>query len=168
RPRRRPAARTARLLLARVERGGRILLARSPEGGLFPGMWGLPAVEVDADGRGGVEGGSPAGVLERGARRELGLRLRVGEEVASLTRVLTHRILELHVHRAELREGGRLDPARLRFTTEGDASRLPASTAMRRVIEASGGWRSGSRGTRDTKNVSGESRKALTSRGRTV
>jgi A/G-specific adenine glycosylase len=161
RPRRRAAPRPVRVVLARVERGGRLLLARAPERGLLAGMWGLPGFEVPP----GVD---PAGFLRRKAARELGLRLRVGNEIAALTRVLTHRRLDLRVHRAELLAGHRLDRRRLRFTTEAEASRFPASTAMRRVIAASGGWSTLSRLPLGTKIVSAGSRKALTSQGRTV
>jgi A/G-specific adenine glycosylase len=125
-----------RLSLARVERGGRLLLARAPEGGLFPGMWGLPGVVVPT-------GEDPAGFLASAARGMLGLGLEIGPELATVTRLLTHRRLELRVHAARLVRGSRPDPARLRFTTEAEASSLPAATAMKRAIEASGGWTAG-------------------------
>jgi hypothetical protein len=149
------------LALVRVERGGRLLLRRAPPGELFPGMWGLPGLVVP-------EGEDPAGFLRRRAGPDLGLRVEVGEELASLTRVLTHRRLELRVHAGRLRGALPREGGGWGFTSGDDASRLPASTAMRRVIEASGGWSSVPRRDRDTNNLAGESRKALTSRGRTV
>jgi A/G-specific adenine glycosylase len=161
RRRARPEQVAMTLVLARVERGGRLLLRRAPEDALFPGMWGLPALVVP-------EGEDPAGFLGRRAPAELGVDLVVGEHLATVTRLLTHRRLELRVHAARL--SGR-PPGRgsgWGFTSEGEASSLPASTAMRRAIEASGGWMSAPRRDRGTKKVTEERRKALTSRGPTV
>lgn len=158
-PRRRPVPMVMALL--RVERGGRLLLRRTPPGGIFPGMWGLPGLVVPA-------GEDPAGSLRRRALAELGLRVSVGEEIAALTRLLTHRRLELRIHAGILRGAVPRKREGWAFTTEGDASRFPASTAMRRAIEASGGWTSASRRDRGTKNVAAGQQKALTSRGRTV
>jgi A/G-specific adenine glycosylase len=158
-PRREPVRMV--LALVRVERAGRLLLRRSPEDGIFPGMWGLPGLVVPG-------GEDPAGFLRRRAAPDLGLALVVGEELATVTRLLTHRRLELRVHAARLRGRAPRDRARWGFTSEGDASRLPASTAMHRVIEASGGWKPAPRRDRDKDKVAAERRKALTSRGRTV
>ena len=162
-PARAPRREPVRLVVAlvRVERGGRLLLARARDEGLFPGMWGLPALVVP-------DGEDPAGFLRRRAAAELGLALEVGAELAVVTRLLTHRRLELRIHAGRL--GGPAPRARdrWRFTSERDASRLPASTAMRRAIEASGGWIPASRRDRGTRFVTGEQRKALTSRGSTV
>ena len=162
-PARAPRREPVRLVVAlvRVERGGRLLLARARDEGLFPGMWGLPGLVVP-------DGEDPAGFLRRRAAAELGLALEVGAELAVVTRLLTHRRLELRIHAGRL--GGPAPRARdrWRFTSERDASRLPASTAMRRAIEASGGWIPASRRDRGTRFVTGEQRKALTSRGSTV
>jgi adenine-specific DNA glycosylase len=147
-----------RVALVRVERAGRLLLRRAPDGGLFPGMWGLPGLVVP-------EGEDPAGYLRSRAEADLGLRVSVGKEVAAVTRLLTHRRLEFRVHAGTLRGAIPRDPGRWAFTSEGDASRLPASSAMHRVIEASGGWTTASRRDRDTENVAAEQQKALTSRG---
>ena len=155
-PRRKPVPML--VALVRVERGGRLLLRRAPEGGLFPGMWGLPGLVVP-------EGEDPAGYLRGRAEADLGLRVSVGKEIVALTRLLTHRRLEFRVHAGSLRGAIPRDPGGWAFTSEGDASRLPASSAMHRVIEASGGWTTASRRDRDTGNVSAEQQKALTSRG---
>jgi 8-oxo-dGTP pyrophosphatase MutT (NUDIX family) len=149
------------LALLRVEREGRLLLRRAPAGGIFPGMWGLPGLVVPT-------GEDPARYLRRRASAELGLRVAVGEEIAALTRLLTHRRLHLHVHAGRLRGAPPENRDGWAFTTEGDASSLPASTAMRRAIEASGGWTIASRRDRGTNDVDAEQQKALTSRGRTV
>ncbi len=138
--------------LVRVERGGRLLLRRAKAGELFPGMWGLPGLVVPG-------GEDPAGHLRRRAEAVLGLRVTVGEEIASLTRLLTHRRLEFHVHAGSLRGAVPREPDGWGFTSEEEASRLPASSAMHRVIEASGGWIDAPRRDRDTKWSPRSSRK---------
>jgi A/G-specific adenine glycosylase len=138
--------------LVRVERGGRLLLVRAPERGLFPGTWGLPGLAVP-------EGEDPAGFLGRRALADLGLRVEIGAELASVTRLLTHRRLELRVHQGILLARPPLDASRWGFTSEVEASRLPASTAMRRAIEASGGFQTAKRRVRGTE-------KSTRSRGR--
>jgi hypothetical protein len=112
-------------------------------------MWGLPGLEVP-------RAVDPAGALLLWGRRELGARLEVGREIATVARVLTHRRLEFRVFLGRLGAGRRPVRDPLRFTTEGEASSLPASTAMRRVIEASGGWVFAPPGRRDAKNVARE------------
>ena len=136
------------MALARIERGGRLLMLRAPPRGLFAGMWGFPWVNVPA-------GADPGEHLRRRAAPELGVRLEVGREIATVTRLLTHRRLELVVHACRLRGKPPQDLSRWAFTSEGEASRLPASTAMRRVIEASGGWTTAPRGTEGTEKRPG-------------
>jgi len=147
RARKRPRA--VLLAVARLERGGRLLLARAPEAGLLGGMWGLPGLEVPS-------GMDPAGALQDWGRMELGNSLEIGEEVATVVRVLTHRRLEFRIFRGTLGKMRSNDSGRLRFTSEGEASSLPASTAMHRVIEASGGWYFAPPRRRDAKKVAGE------------
>jgi A/G-specific adenine glycosylase len=147
RVRRRPT--DVRVAVVRVERGGRLLLARAPDGGLLGGMWGLPGVEVPS-------GADPTRALEAWARQALGKSLEVREELATVVRVLTHRRLEFRIFRGRLGSGRANDSGRLRFTSEGEASSLPRSTAMRRVIEASGGWSFAPARRRDAKKVAGE------------
>jgi A/G-specific adenine glycosylase len=138
-----------RLAVVRVERGGCLLLSRAPDGGLLGGMWGLPGVEVPA-------GADPAGTLERWGRRALGKSFEVREGLGTVVRELTHRRLEFRIFRGGLGAGRSNDSGRLRFTSEDEASSLPASTAMRRVIEASGGWSFAPPRRRDAKKVAGE------------
>jgi len=140
---------TVLLAVLRVERGGRLLLSRAPDGGLLGGMWGLPGLEVP-------RAEDPAKALGEWGRREVGARLEVGREIATVVRVLTHRRLEFRIFLGRLGAGGTLVRDPMRFTTKGEASSLPASTAMRRVIEASGGWELAPPGRRDTNSVSGE------------
>jgi A/G-specific adenine glycosylase len=147
RTRKRPVA--MRMAVVRVERGGRLLLSRAQERGLLGGMWGLPGVEVPA-------GTDPGRALEDWSRDELGAPLEVGRELATVIRVLTHRRMEFRIFEGRLGPGRLPGSVRMRFTTEDEASSLPASTAMHRVIEASGGWVFAPPGLRDTKKVARE------------
>ena len=135
-PRRRPRARRLEMALARVERGGRLLLVRRPGEGLLGGTWQLPGTEVPP-------GGDPAAAL-RPVLRELGIRAAAGAELACVERELSHRRLRLRVLRCAPPPGrvpGK--PGRVRWTRPRDLTRLPLSTAMRRAIEASAPGMSG-------------------------
>ncbi len=90
--RRRVARRRLRLDVAVMRRGARILLERRPARGLFGGLWAPPMVALP---------GGPAPVT-RWRRRlgealgaRLGVAFRVGGELASVERTLTHRELTL-------------------------------------------------------------------------
>jgi A/G-specific adenine glycosylase len=88
-PRRRPEQKPLSLACALVERGDAVLAVRRPEGGLFADQWAPPAVEV-------APGEAPrAREVERALRRDHGLEVAVGDEVAYAERVLTHRRLAL-------------------------------------------------------------------------
>jgi A/G-specific adenine glycosylase len=135
-PRRRAPRRELSLALARVVRGGRLLLTRGAGRGLFAGMWGLPAVEL-------APGADPRRALAGALRERLGVRARVGPALAVVERDLTHRALVLRVHGARLagpvRPGGGW-PRRpgLRWATVQDIQGLAVPTAVRKAIEASG------------------------------
>jgi len=139
RARRRGPRRLLRLALARVVRGGRLLLVRAPAGGLFAGMWGLPAVEL-------APGADARRALAAALRERLGVPAEVGPALAVVERDLTHRTLVLHVHGARipgpvpLRVRGGERPA-LRWATPRDMEGLAVPTAVRKAIEAAGGGR---------------------------
>ena len=139
RARRRGPRRLLRLALARVVRGGRLLLVRAPAGGLFAGMWGLPAVEL-------APGADARRALAAALRERLGVPAEVGPALAVVERDLTHRTLVLHVHGARipgpvpLRVRGGERPA-LRWATPRDMQGLAVPTAVRKAIEAAGGGR---------------------------
>jgi A/G-specific adenine glycosylase len=126
--RRRPLRRALTLACALVEREGRLLLARRPPDGLFGGLWGLPAAEVDG-------APAPRAALARALRAEHGLRVEVGAEAGRARRVLTHRALELVAYRCRL---GAPPPraAGLAWMDRADLARAGLPTAMRAVIGA--------------------------------
>ncbi|MCM2332505.1 MAG: A/G-specific adenine glycosylase [Anaeromyxobacteraceae bacterium] len=93
--RRRAPRRPLLLACALAERGGRLLVQRRPSGGLFGGLWSLPAGELR---RGASAATLLPGLLPEGLRAHL----RVGEEVARVKRTLTHRDLLLAAYRCEI------------------------------------------------------------------
>jgi A/G-specific adenine glycosylase len=128
RSRRRPPRRILRLACALVVDRGRVLLARSPPGGLFGGLWGLPAVPID-----GAAG--PRAALGRGLRSAHGLDLEVGGLAGEVRRTLTHRDLRLAAYRCRLRGRPRRGPVRYFPIARLPGVGLPA--AARALLRAS-------------------------------
>ncbi len=124
--RRRAARRPLVLGCAIVRRGGAILLARRPAGGLFGGLWAPPAAEVAAR-------GDPRSALARALLDEHGLRAEVGEEVAACERTLTHRALTLRAFRCRVRGMARGTP-RLGFVAPSALEELGVPTAIRALL----------------------------------
>jgi A/G-specific adenine glycosylase len=125
RARRRPPRRILRLGCALVLDRGRVLLARSPPGALFGGLWGLPSTPLDG-------GARPAAALGRALRAGHGLDLEVGGLAGEVRRALTHRDLRLSAFRCRLR--GRPPPGRIRFFPLGDLPRVGLPAAMRALL----------------------------------
>ncbi|HYS82978.1 MAG TPA: NUDIX domain-containing protein, partial [Anaeromyxobacteraceae bacterium] len=117
------------LACAAVERGGALLVARRPVGGLFAGMWELPSVEV-------VGGAEPRRALRAGLASR-GLPITVGREVVRVERTLTHRRLSLGAHRCTVRgEGPVPERQDLRFAAPAELAALPVPAAFRRLLAA--------------------------------
>jgi A/G-specific adenine glycosylase len=134
-PRRRPGRRPLELALARLERGGCVLVVRKEGGGLLGGLWGLPAVEVGP-------GRDPRRALGGALRALVGPGARVGSLLAVVRRELTHRELVLSVYSAAFRRGAATPdrgPEGLRWASVSDIESLGISTAMRRAMEAAEG-----------------------------
>jgi len=90
--RRRRAPARLHLACALLERGGAVLVARRPPGGLFGGLWELPSAEVRP-------GDRPERALASAVSRRLGADVAVGALAAEVDRVLTHRLLRLSAYR---------------------------------------------------------------------
>ena len=88
------------LAAAYAERGGKVLLARRGDEGLFASMWELPTAEL-------APGDEPREALALVLRERLGLRVAPGEALGTVEQTLTHRELKLALYRVEL-------PARFR------------------------------------------------------
>jgi A/G-specific adenine glycosylase len=132
-PRRRASPRRMEMAVARAERDGRVLVARRAGRGLFGGLWEMPSAEVG-------RGESPSAALRRVLRRDLGAVSRVGEVLAVVERLLTHRRLVLAVHRCVVRGEVRVVPGGryldVRWAAPAELDGLGVSTAMRRAAEA--------------------------------
>ena len=76
-----------------IERKGKVLAVRRPEGGLLGGLWELPGSELGVD-------ENPADALRRGLAESLGLSVDALEPAGQVEHLFTHRRLRLHVFRA--------------------------------------------------------------------
>lgn len=120
----------ARACAVRVERGGRVLLARRPASGLLAGMW-----EPPMGLRGAVEA-TPAAVLAR-----LGMRLTGARPVGSVLHVFTHLRLTVEVWQGDA-EGDPIpspaDPApyqEARWFTPDEIAGAALSTLGRKLLD---------------------------------
>jgi A/G-specific adenine glycosylase len=129
-PRRRPERRRLRLAAAVIRGGGGLLLQRRPPGGLFGGLWAPPLVEFPP---GRATGPGLARALGEGLSRGLGVPVRVGRELATAARTLTHRELTLVAFEATVPR----PPAgeRVRWATPGEVERLGVASAIRALLE---------------------------------
>ena len=89
----RTRVRRAEAAAAWIERKGKVLAVRRPEGGLLGGLWELPGGELDP-------GETPADALRRGLAESLGLSVDGLELAGQVEHLFTHRRLRLHVFRA--------------------------------------------------------------------
>lgn len=80
---------TLDVVAAIIERGGKILLARRPEGGDQAGLWEFPGGKVD-------DGESHPAALARELQEELAIDATIGDYVASHLREVCGRIIHLH------------------------------------------------------------------------
>jgi A/G-specific adenine glycosylase len=143
-PERFPGARARRavpevqLVAALVLRGPqqRVLLVQRPLRGLWGGLWDLPNGER-------APGEEPAAALRRAVFERLAVEALVGERIASLTHVLTHRRMELTVYRCRLerdpgpRGGGGTSPSWGWFSFV-QIDKIPLSRFTTRALSASG------------------------------
>jgi len=81
-----------------VERRGRGLAVRRPEGGLLGGLWDLPGGELAAREH-------PDAGLRRALRERVGLDVEGVERLGEVSHVFTHRRLRLHVYRCRAAPG---------------------------------------------------------------
>jgi A/G-specific adenine glycosylase len=108
----------------------RLLLVQRPLEGLLGGLWKFPGGERAA-------GEKRAEALQRTVREELGVEVRVGEEVGCVTHAYTHFRMTLHAFQCtgepgEFRPQG---PARWLWAGRRRLGTLPLSRAERKVLD---------------------------------
>jgi len=81
-----------------LERHDRVLAVQRPQRGLLGGLWELPGGEL-------CLGESPVRGLARTLRDGLGLDLRGAEPLGTIEHAFTHRLLRVHVYRAQAGAG---------------------------------------------------------------
>jgi A/G-specific adenine glycosylase len=115
--------------------GERVLLARRPPHGLWGGLWDLPGGER-------APGEEPATALRRALREQFGLPVQVGERLALLHHLLTHRKMVLRVYRSTLERGVRRSGSQRascwHWYTPAEIARLPLSRLTARALCAAG------------------------------
>jgi len=110
--------------------GGRLLLVRRPEGGVWAGLWELP--------RGTLEPGEdPAEGLKRIVRELLGVEIEVGEEAVSVRHTVMRRGITLRAFHARAASGNLASEpgASARWTAPGEWRALAVSSPQRRILE---------------------------------
>ncbi len=122
------AARKKRLELAVAvsHQDGAVVLARRQEGGLFGGLWEMPAAAI---------GPNPG---DAALETLLGERAAIGPELLVMERTLTHRQLVLHLHPVDLPR--RLPPVQepyveWRWVTLAETRQLGMASAMTAALE---------------------------------
>jgi A/G-specific adenine glycosylase len=115
--------------------GGRLLLVQRPAEGLLGGLWALPG--------GMAEGEESLGdCLRRSLRRDLGVDIEIGGEMAVATQEFTHFRMTLRAYACELRNGG--PPASgsiaLAWVSPSDIPQYGMGKADRQIVDALDCW----------------------------
>lgn len=121
---------TTLVVAGALARGGRLLLARRPDGGAHAGLWELPGGKVEP-------GETPEEALDREWREELGVR--VGSSApftfSSFASNGRHVTLLVLLVRAVEGEPCPLTVAEVRWATPGEAALLPLLPADRPLVD---------------------------------
>jgi A/G-specific adenine glycosylase len=129
RPRARRPSRV-RVAAALVEHQGHVLLARRGAGTPFRGAWDLPAAEVPP-------GAEPATIL-RALLRRLGVRARVGEEIARARHSIVNRQLLIEVLACTADRWAAPAQDGTRWVRPGELGPAAISGATRKILTAAG------------------------------
>ncbi|HXH06418.1 MAG TPA: (deoxy)nucleoside triphosphate pyrophosphohydrolase [Vicinamibacterales bacterium] len=116
------------VVAAVVERDGRFLVTRRPDGTHLEGCWEFPGGKCEP-------GESHADCLAREMREELGVDIAMGDRVLEVTHSYDDRIVELHFYRCRLLG----DPSpqlgqQLRWVTREELGSLPFPPADEELI----------------------------------
>ena len=133
RKKKRTRVRKVEAVAAWIERRGRVLAVRRPEGGLLGGLWELPGGELEA-------GESPDEGLHRCLGEAVGLRVGGLEATGEVEHLFSHRRLRLHVFRG-LEVSGRVRRegfAEHRWLTPAALAALPHGGPPRKALPHKG------------------------------
>ncbi len=112
-----------------VEREGRVLVTRRPEGTHLAGHWEFPGGKCE-------DGESLEECLVREIREELGVGIVVGPQVFEVEHAYPERAVRLHFFACELRGEPRpLLGQQMRWVTREELARLPFPAADRALID---------------------------------
>jgi A/G-specific adenine glycosylase len=115
--------------------GGRLLLVQRPAEGLLGGLWALPG--------GMAEGEESLGdCLRRSLRRDLGVDIEIGGEMAVATQEFTHFRMTLRAYACELRNGGPPASGSIAFAwvSPSDIPQYGMGKADRQIVDALDCW----------------------------
>ena len=117
------------IVIAVIHKRGRYLLGKRPDGGLLGGLWEFPGGKIE-------RGENHAQALQREAREELGIRISVGELVASVSHAYSHFRVTLHVYRCAHRTGTPKPNAhtKLRWTSPSEFARFAFPKANHKFL----------------------------------
>ena len=110
---------------ALVERDGRVLLVRRPEGRLMGRMWEVPQTSLDARGR-------PD--LAREIEERHGIRVVPGPLTVRARHAVTYRRITLEGYSARLRPPFPEDPERFLWARPDEVARLPVASSTRKLL----------------------------------
>jgi len=114
---------------ALVERDGRVLLVRRPEGRLLGRMWEVPQTSLES--RGLVD-------LARELEERHGLRVVAGALAVRARHAITFRRITLEGYRARLRPPVPSDPDRFLWARPDEVASLPVSSSTRKLLKGLG------------------------------
>lgn len=113
-----------------VDSRGRILVAQRGEGGMLGGLWEFPGGKREP-------GETIEACIARELREELGIEIKVGAHVITVSHAFSHFTMDLHAHWARLVSGRprAIDCAAWKWATRADFDALAFGKADRRIIE---------------------------------
>jgi A/G-specific adenine glycosylase len=114
---------------ALVEKDGRVLLVRRPEGRLLGGMWEVPQTSLESQ-------GLPD--LARELEERHGLRVVPGALAVRARHAITFRRITLEGYRARLKPPVPSDPERFLWASPDEAAGLPVSSSTRKLLKGLG------------------------------
>ncbi len=117
------------IVVAAIEKNGRLLLGKRPSEGFLGGLWELPGGRVKS-------GESPQEALAREVLEELGVRVQVGERIATVRHAYTHFRVTIHVYRCT-HTRGTFSPrfhVALRWAPKSQLGRFPLPKANHKFL----------------------------------